>query len=194
MLSYLHGFHAGNFADVQKHSALWLIQSMMHSKASPIACFDSHAGSGDYDLTDERARKTREAEGGIQKLWKHQPTLLNHPDWCGFLARLREALGGIERSESPLTRYPGSPQWLACGLRSEDRLTAFELHPTEQSVLKDWAATWKENRVNVVTGDGFKGVVEALPPSGTTTSRQPRPSSESGRNVGMRWFSSGIRF
>lgn len=45
MLSYLHAFHAGNFADVHKHAALTLAIAMMQAKPSAIACFDTHAGS-----------------------------------------------------------------------------------------------------------------------------------------------------
>ncbi|MCL1483304.1 MAG: hypothetical protein MH208_02340 [Marinobacter sp.] len=50
MLSYLHAFHAGNFADVHKHAALVLTLNMMQAKASGIACIDTHAGSALYDL------------------------------------------------------------------------------------------------------------------------------------------------
>ncbi|MDX5327574.1 MAG: 23S rRNA (adenine(2030)-N(6))-methyltransferase RlmJ, partial [Marinobacter sp.] len=69
MLSYLHAFHAGNFADVQKHAALTLALAMMQAKKTPIACFDTHAGSAIYDLASDRARKTAEADSGIQRLW-----------------------------------------------------------------------------------------------------------------------------
>lgn len=48
MLSYLHGFHAGNLADIQKHAAQVLALRMMQAKPSGIACFDTHAGSALY--------------------------------------------------------------------------------------------------------------------------------------------------
>ncbi|MDX1636235.1 MAG: 23S rRNA (adenine(2030)-N(6))-methyltransferase RlmJ, partial [Marinobacter sp.] len=94
MLSYLHAFHAGNFADVQKHAGLYLGLTMMQVKASPIACFDTHAGSAEYDL-------------GIQTLWRDRDRLAA-PDWAGFLSILadRNPAGG------PLRIYPGSPAWM----------------------------------------------------------------------------------
>ena len=58
MLSYLHAYHAGNFADVHKHLALFLAVSLMQRKETPIAFFDTHAGSARYDLQGEEARKT----------------------------------------------------------------------------------------------------------------------------------------
>ena len=66
MLSYLHAFHAGNFADVHKHAALTLAVRMMQAKSSAIACFDTHAGSASYDLAGDRALKTGEAAAGIR--------------------------------------------------------------------------------------------------------------------------------
>ena len=80
MLSYLHAFHAGNFADVQKHAALSLVLAMMQSKKSAIACFDTHAGSARYDLGSERARKTGEADTGVQALWRIREQLATG-DW-----------------------------------------------------------------------------------------------------------------
>lgn len=87
MLSYLHAFHAGNFADVHKHAALTLAIAMMQAKPSAIACFDTHAGSARYDLTDTRARKTAEADNGIQRLWRQRARLAS-PDWQPMLALL----------------------------------------------------------------------------------------------------------
>lgn len=57
MLSYLHEFHAGNFADVHKHASLILTLAMMQAKPSAIAGFDTHAGSAMYDLAGERAKR-----------------------------------------------------------------------------------------------------------------------------------------
>jgi 23S rRNA (adenine2030-N6)-methyltransferase len=45
MLSYRHVFHAGNFADIQKHSVLVLALRMMQAKSSAIACFDTRLAS-----------------------------------------------------------------------------------------------------------------------------------------------------
>ena len=65
MLSYRHAFHAGNHADILKHSVLLNILEYLNQKEKPYTIFDTHAGSGKYFLSDERALKTREAESGI---------------------------------------------------------------------------------------------------------------------------------
>lgn len=101
MLSYLHAFHAGNFADVQKHAALSLVLAMMQAKKSPIACFDTHAGSARYDLGSERARKTAEADGGVQALWRIREQLASG-DWQPVL----EVLARYNPGNGLLQTYP----------------------------------------------------------------------------------------
>ncbi|MDR9425253.1 MAG: 23S rRNA (adenine(2030)-N(6))-methyltransferase RlmJ [Marinobacter sp.] len=158
MLSYLHAFHAGNFADVQKHAALTLALTMMQAKKTPIACFDTHAGSAVYDLAGERARKTAEADGGVQKLWQQREQLVS-PDWQPML----EVLAGYNRpGQQCLTRYPGSPAWLAELRRDMDSVTAFELHPSEGEQLDAWAL---QRGVRVERQDGLKGLLQKLPPA-----------------------------
>ncbi|WP_273208308.1 23S rRNA (adenine(2030)-N(6))-methyltransferase RlmJ [Marinobacter subterrani] len=160
MLSYLHAFHAGNFADVQKHGALALVRAMMNAKASAIACFDTHAGSALYDLRSERARKTGEADSGIQKLWAGRQQLRS-PDWRPVL----DVLAQFNAGNGSLTVYPGSPAWFRHFLRAEDSLTLFELHPSEGEQLADWASA---GPVRVLRQDGLAGLLRQLPP------KQPR--------------------
>ncbi|MEM6465093.1 MAG: 23S rRNA (adenine(2030)-N(6))-methyltransferase RlmJ, partial [Pseudomonadota bacterium] len=50
MLSYLHGFHAGNHADVLKHAVYVHLLEHLARKDKPFTCIDTHAGSGSYDL------------------------------------------------------------------------------------------------------------------------------------------------
>lgn len=137
MLSYLHAFHAGNFADVQKHAALSLVLAMMQSKKSAIACFDTHAGSARYDLGSERARKTGEADTGVQALWRIREQLATG-DWQPVL----EVLARYNPGNGPLRTYPGSPAWFAEFCRPGDSVTAFELHPSEERQLAQWLMKW----------------------------------------------------
>ena len=46
MLSYRHGFHAGNFADVLKHSLTTLVINALKQKDKPFVYIDTHAGAG----------------------------------------------------------------------------------------------------------------------------------------------------
>lgn len=160
MLSYLHAFHAGNFADVQKHGALALVQTMMQAKSSGIACFDTHAGSAIYDLRGERARKTGEADDGVQKLWSAKDRLRSE-DWKPFF----EVLGGFNAGSGELSVYPGSPVWFQHFLRAGDALTLFELHPSESEQLAGWAS---KAPIRVLRQDGLSGLLRQLPP------KQPR--------------------
>ncbi|WP_166268118.1 23S rRNA (adenine(2030)-N(6))-methyltransferase RlmJ [Marinobacter caseinilyticus] len=157
MLSYLHAFHAGNFADVQKHGALLLALRMMQAKDSAIACFDTHAGSALYRLDSDQAQKTDEARRGIQALWPDRQQLLSG-DWKAFMAQLERFNG----SRAALSHYGGSPAWMAALKRPQDTVTAFELHPTETGKLSDWAATVG---IQVRHQDGLRGLLKALPPS-----------------------------
>ncbi|WP_372996342.1 23S rRNA (adenine(2030)-N(6))-methyltransferase RlmJ [Marinobacter sp.] len=157
MLSYLHAFHAGNFADVQKHAALALVLAMMQAKKSGIACFDTHAGSAIYDLRSERAQKTGEAEHGIQKLWRIKERL-GAGDWKPVL----DVLSGLNAGPGALSVYPGSPVWFRHFLRSVDALTLFELHPSESDELAGWASSAP---VRVLRQDGLTGLLRQLPPS-----------------------------
>lgn len=155
MLSYLHAFHAGNFADVHKHLGLFVALKLMQRKSTPIACFDTHGGSALYDLAGEKARKTGEADTGIQRVWERRATL-GHELW----PEVWGVMGSSKDAES-LRYYPGSPAWLHNMRREQDSVTAFELHSTESSRLQQWASS---KAIRVVAGDGFKGLLSALPP------------------------------
>lgn len=161
MLSYLHAFHAGNFADIQKHAALVLAIRMMQAKPSAVACFDTHAGSASYDLGGERARKTGEAASGVQRIWPCREQL-HSDDWQAMF----EELATGEDTGGELQHYPGSPLWFFSYLRKQDSLTAFELHPTEGETLTRWGAG--RSGVRVCQEDGLQGLLRKLPP------RQPR--------------------
>ncbi|PSF06066.1 23S rRNA (adenine(2030)-N(6))-methyltransferase RlmJ [Marinobacter fuscus] len=158
MLSYLHAFHAGNFADVQKHAALALVLTMMHAKKTAIACFDTHAGSAIYDLESERARKTAEADEGVRKLWPLRSQLAAS-DWAPFIEVIADANQG--RAPKTLQVYPGSPAWFAAFSRPGDSVTAFELHPSEEQQLARWG---QQAGIRVRHEDGLKGLLKSLPP------------------------------
>lgn len=60
MLSYRHSFHAGNHADVLKHTVQSLIIESLKEKDKPFLYLDTHAGAGRYQLGSEHAERTGE--------------------------------------------------------------------------------------------------------------------------------------
>ena len=45
-MNYRHAYHAGNFADVLKHTVLSLIIEHLKQKPQPFRVIDVHAGRG----------------------------------------------------------------------------------------------------------------------------------------------------
>ncbi|OSQ39343.1 23S rRNA (adenine(2030)-N(6))-methyltransferase RlmJ [Thalassospira mesophila] len=173
MLSYLHGFHAGNFADVHKHSALVLILAHLQKKAKPFSVIDTHAGAGWYDLSSVQAQKTGEWQGGIAAVQREAQVPLAMvpyldliddfvPDNRGFGAGSEDGSNGDEPSVPPLY-YPGSPFIVQKMLREDDHLTVMELHPREYETLD--RRLYHDRRVTLQKRDGYEGLVAMVPPA-----------------------------
>ncbi|GHV94512.1 ribosomal RNA large subunit methyltransferase J [Spirochaetia bacterium] len=185
MLSYRHGFHAGNAADVLKHSVLIFCLEYLTQKEKPLLCVDTHAGAGLYPLREGFAAQNREWENGVGKLMN----AAHKGELCAMLRRYLELCvpaqhGGILPKE-PDT-YPGSPLIMARVLaarllqasgrlpqasghlpqaggrlpRPADRLVCFELHPADYKACK---ANLK-NSAELRQADGFAGLKALLPP------------------------------
>lgn len=159
MLAYQHAYHAGNFADVHKHLGLrQLVQAMM-KKSSAISFVDTHAGRGLYPLAAPETQQLGEYRQGVERLWQRRrgiPADSPVGEWLAALATLQP---GAE-----LSRYPGSPWWLGSALRSQDRLTLFELHPGEHQHLTDQALS-TDSAVQRRHEDGLKGLAKGVPVS-----------------------------
>ena len=104
MLSYQHGFHAGNKADVLKHAVLHAVLETEAEARRPLLYVETHAARGFYDLNSPQSIKTKEAETGI----------LAMPKASKAPAALRPWLSHVQ-SKGPGS-YPGSPA-LATQLR-----------------------------------------------------------------------------
>lgn len=153
MLSYRHAFHAGNHADVLKHSVLSRIVINLGQKDKPFTYIDTHSGAGIYDLSAEWAQKTLEAESGILKLLQRKdiPELV-HPyvEICKNL---------YEKTNS----YPGSPEIVRALSRDTDQLTLMELHPADAEILKTHFSG--DSRIHIHHRDGYVGLVSLSPPN-----------------------------
>ena len=68
MFSYRHAFHAGNHADVLKHTVLIAVLRHLMQKEAYILYIDTHAGAGLYRLDGDYAEKSGEAAEGILKV------------------------------------------------------------------------------------------------------------------------------
>lgn len=154
MLSYRHGFHAGNFADVLKHLVLTRILAHLVSKPKPFCCIDTHAGAGVYALDSPYALKNREFARGIGLLWERRDL----PEAVASYVSLVKGLNG----GGELRRYPGSPFFERLWLRTHDRLFLYELHPADAAALQAFAGD--DGRIKVARQDGFGACIALLPP------------------------------
>lgn len=154
MFGYRHAFHAGNFADVFKHSILIQLLRALHKKDKPFFVLDTHAGAGAYDLRSAEAQKVGEYQQGIERLWVRTDLV---PELRDYLVQVRAANPGEQ-----LRYYPGSPRLIQQLLRSDDRLVACELHPNEYPVLQ--AQMNGARHVSVHKQDGYAALKAHLPP------------------------------
>jgi 23S rRNA (adenine2030-N6)-methyltransferase len=136
-MNYRHGFHAGNFADVVKHSLLAMLLEALNRKPAPWACLDTHAGAGAYDLQSEAARRPGDAAGGFGRFWTAWEAVGGRlPPAAERLCRIVADLNpGLAAGEPPRV-YPGSPLIAAALARPEDQLFLAELHPEEAYLLR----------------------------------------------------------
>ena len=75
MFSYRHAFHAGNHADVLKHTTLIALMKYLTQKDTALTVIDTHAGAGLYRLDGDYTETSGEAKDGIFKLI----SVLNQP-------------------------------------------------------------------------------------------------------------------
>jgi len=154
MLSYRHGYHAGNHADVLKHWVLCLCLEYLAQKPKPLLYIDTHAGAGRYRLSHKYAEQTGEYLGGIGRVWQRPdvPSVL-----AGYLNVVQQA------NSAGLQFYPGSCGFAAALLRADDKLALAELHSTEYELLSDRFA--RDTRVRIEHTDGFALTKALLPPA-----------------------------
>lgn len=157
MLSYRHAFHAGNHADVIKHSVLMLVLGYIIQKDKPFLYVDTHAGAGMYDLRGDWADKNREYETGIGRLWQ-----LPASSWPSGMQAYLHAIQQLN-PEGELREYPGSPWFAQSMLRAQDKARLFELHRNEYQNLHALFA--RNKQIHTEERDGFHALTAVLPPA-----------------------------
>ncbi len=156
-MNYRHAYHAGNFADVVKHAVLARLVDYLKQKDRAFRVVDTHAGPGLYDLSSDAAQKTGEWRGGIGRLLEDKLESRSAELLSPYLDAVRAANpGGVVK------KYPGSPSIVRHLLRTQDRLTAIELHRQEAARLRTLFAGDIQTRVLEL--DGWLSLGAHLPP------------------------------
>jgi len=168
MLSYQHGFHAGNRADVLKHAVLDLLLRDIARAARPVLYVETHSGRGRYDLTGEQARKGGEAESGILALLNGKAPA-EFRDWLD-LVRTRT-----------IKDYPGSPALALARLPASARAILFERHPAEFKAITENLGA--DPRVLIREADGYSGALKLAPRGGEQIVVFSDPSYETRRDI-----------
>jgi 23S rRNA (adenine2030-N6)-methyltransferase len=168
MFSYRHAFHAGNHADVLKHTVLIQIPQYFNQKEPPYMVIDTHAGAGVYALDSDFAAKNAEFETGIARLWDRKDLPEALADYVALIKAMNPS--------GKMRYYPGSPYCAEKVMREQDRLRLIEMHPTEGKILEDnirkleahaaaqGQSAGRGKRIQVQRGDGFHGLKALLPP------------------------------
>ena len=176
MFSYRHAFHAGNHADVLKHTVLVAMLKHLTEKEAALTVLDTHAGAGLYRLDGDYAETSGEAENGIFRLISPSKTplaLVKHAHLAintvanGHSSALQDYLDLVASFNPKGSHkiYPGSPFIIQRFLSGRDKLKAIELHPTDSKTLSANIAQLEAGRqVAVLREDGFEGIKKFLPP------------------------------
>ncbi|MBI6550200.1 23S rRNA (adenine(2030)-N(6))-methyltransferase RlmJ [Xenorhabdus lircayensis] len=154
MLSYRHSFHAGNHADVLKHTVQSLIIESLKEKEKSFLYLDSHSGAGRYQLSGEHAERTGEYLEGIARIWQRD-------DIPEELTAYMDAVKALNPNGS-LRYYPGSPLIARHLLREYDELNLSELHSSDFPLLRMEFS--RDQRARVLREDGYQQLKSKLPP------------------------------
>ncbi|MBO9516330.1 MAG: 23S rRNA (adenine(2030)-N(6))-methyltransferase RlmJ [Variovorax sp.] len=165
MFSYRHAFHAGNHADVLKHTVLIATLDHLLEKDAALTVVDTHAGAGLYRLDGDYAGTSGEAADGILRLFpESNAAAAGTPPLADALARYLEVVRDFN-PKGGARIYPGSPFITHHLLRDHDKLKLFELHPTDARTLDANIAQLEAGRqIAVLREDGFGSATKFLPP------------------------------
>ena len=150
-MNYRHSFHAGNSADVVKHSLLIALVRALQEKPGALTLIDTHAGCGLYDLDGEDAQRTGESTQGVLRALAQPTPLLND---------YRAVVQAVNVGATPHV-YPGSPRILAQLVRPQDVLILNEKHPQDASTLR---VAMRDTAAAVHERDAYELWLALLPP------------------------------
>ncbi len=163
-MNYRHAFHAGNPADVMKHAALARVLAYLGKKDAPYRVLDTHAGTGLYDLDGINARKTGEADAGIEAVLAAQDAGTLPAPAAALLAPYLDCVRSLREGGRKL--YPGSPALALALSRPQDKFLFCELNKEERAKLEKRVGEdpRAEGRVKILAQDGWQALAAHLPP------------------------------
>lgn len=197
MFSYRHAFHAGNHADVLKHTVLIATLEYLKQKEVALSLIDTHAGNGLYRLDGDFAQTSNESASGIQQLLTYAANANEPltPAVQQYLDQITSFNGDITPGTKRIV-YPGSPALLQHLMRPQDQLHLFELQPADMRALQGNMAQGPfANHTHVWHADGFKDSLKFLPPPSRRALVLCDPSYELKTDYGQvsQWVAEALR-
>ena len=150
MLSYKHGYHAGNHADVLKHIVLIYLYILVKKHNKSISYIDTHSGNGLYKYISKYMEKNKEYKYGIKKIEKY----------TGDNKLIKNYLNIIKTISKKNNFYPGSPFIISSISDKNDKLYFCELHNNEFDNLKKNLK--KFTNIKNINTDGFEFIEKKL--------------------------------
>ena len=150
MLSYKHGFHAGNHADVLKHIVLIYLYKLQKKHNKSISYIDTHSGNGLYKYSSKYMEKNKEYKHGIKKIEKY----------VGENKLIKNYLNILKNISKNNNFYPGSPLIISSLSSNSDKLYFCELHNNEFDSLKKNLN--KFTNIKNINNDGFEYLEKKL--------------------------------
>ena len=144
MLSYKHGYHAGNHADVLKHIILLYLYKLEKKTSNSISYIDTHSGNGIYKYISKYMDKNKEYNQGIKQIQNYK----------GNNILIKNYLSTINKITKKNNYYPGSPIFISSISDKNDKLFFCELHNNEYNLLKKNLREF--TNIKIVNSDGFK--------------------------------------
>lgn len=154
MLSYKHGFHSGNHADILKHMVICLLMRALNKKEKPYIVIDTHSGSGLYKLDGFMAQKNQEFKSGISKIKDNKTLRELVPEFYSVYDEVNQEDGNF---------YPGSPLFETRLGRDTDKFTLIDLHPNEFENLRNNLK--RDRRCTIQNREGLEALNALLPPT-----------------------------
>jgi len=159
LLSYQHSFHAGNHADVLKHSTLCAVLSKLMAKSKPFFYLDTHAGSACYEIDGKSKHDTLVASNlplndATPKVLKVYLDII-----APFIAKSNYPGSPIVADEA-ITLFSDANEALQQAIDNSN-LQLNELHPSAFQTLQMWM---KPTHFHCHQRDGFELLNALMPP------------------------------